>query len=203
MKTTLQSNFNGVAYHNYVACYGNTTRGRLDFGRMSNGTTLNRFGGGAFIEIINRNTGNWPNYYSWIVHTDDYLERSTLAEILDGTSNTLAFSETVQGHGGDLRGFSWWGGACHFETFLPPNSPQPDFVEQNCVSTIRLNPPCLVHTVTTNPIRPQTHAARSRHPTGVMAAMCDGSVRFYSNNVNLDTWRFLGSSRGGDVPGNF
>ena len=31
-------------------------------------------------------------------------------------------------------------------------------------------------------------AARSRHPGGVNAAMCDGSTRFVTNNINLTTW---------------
>jgi len=42
-----------IAFHNYVACYGNTTRGRLSpHGKMANGTSDNAFGGGAFIEVI-------------------------------------------------------------------------------------------------------------------------------------------------------
>jgi prepilin-type N-terminal cleavage/methylation domain-containing protein/prepilin-type processing-associated H-X9-DG protein len=193
--------FNGVTFHNYAACYGNTTRGRVSpVGFMSNGTTPNVFGGGAFLEVINANTGNWANYYSWIMHTNDFKPKTIMAEITDGTSNTLAVSETVQGQQNDLRGFAWWGGGCHFETLLTPNSAQPDFVEQNCVPANRNNPPCQVHSITVA-TRAETHAARSRHPGGVMAVMCDGSVRFFSNNIALDPWRFFGTSKGGDVTG--
>jgi hypothetical protein len=39
-------------------------------------------------------------------------------------------------------------------------------------------------------------AARSKHPGGVMAARCDGSVHFMSNNIALGTWRALSTSRG-------
>src|SRR5262245_29820589 len=134
----------GITFHNYVACYGNTTRGRLTpVGFMANGTTQNVFGGGAFIEYINENTGGWANYYSWISHTNDFLKHMRQAQITDGLSNTLAMAETVQGKGGDLHGFGWWGGGAHFETLLTPNSPLPDRVEQSCTPAVRLNPPCV------------------------------------------------------------
>jgi prepilin-type processing-associated H-X9-DG protein len=42
-------------------------------------------------------------------------------------------------------------------------------------------------------------AARSEHPGGVNVAMCDGSVRFVSENVNLEIWRALGTRAGGEV----
>jgi hypothetical protein len=32
-----------------------------------------------------------------------------------------------------------------------------------------------------------------------MASLCDGSVRFFSNNVALDPWRAWGTSQRGDV----
>jgi prepilin-type processing-associated H-X9-DG protein len=34
--------------------------------------------------------------------------------------------------------------------------------------------------------------ARSYHTGGVQAALCDGSVQFYSNNIDLRTWMVLG-----------
>jgi prepilin-type N-terminal cleavage/methylation domain-containing protein/prepilin-type processing-associated H-X9-DG protein len=188
----------GVTFHNYVACYGNTTRGRLSpVGKTSSGQP-NFFGGGAMIEVVNENTGNWPNYYSWITHDDRYLKSVRMAEITDGTSNTLAISETVQGKGGDLRGFGWWGGGAHFETLLTPNSPLPDRTEQSCTPSVKLNPPC-ANRQPPNPDLEETIAARSRHPTGVNATLCDGSVRFFTNNVALDTWRGLGTAGGGDT----
>jgi prepilin-type processing-associated H-X9-DG protein len=45
----------------------------------------------------------------------------------------------------------------------------------------------------------ESFAARSRHPNGVMAVMCDGSVRFFSNNVGLDAWRAYGTAAAGDI----
>jgi prepilin-type N-terminal cleavage/methylation domain-containing protein len=190
----------GVTFHNYVACYGNTTRGRLTPVGTTGSGQPNNFGGGAMIEVINENSGNWPNYYSWITHTDTYLKSSRLAEITDGTSNTLAISETVQGKGGDLRGFGWWGGGAHFETLMTPNSPLPDKTEQSCTPLVKLNPPCANRVVGT-PAQEESIAARSRHPSGVSATLCDGSVRFFSNNVNLDVWRAWGTAYAGDATG--
>jgi prepilin-type processing-associated H-X9-DG protein len=43
--------------------------------------------------------------------------------------------------------------------------------------------------------------ARSRHPSGVMVAMCDGSVKYITNSVALTTWRALSTSQGGEVVG--
>ena len=45
--------------------------------------------------------------------------------------------------------------------------------------------------------------SRSRHAGGVNVALCDGSVRFVSNNIDLFTWTALTSIAGGEVVGNY
>jgi prepilin-type N-terminal cleavage/methylation domain-containing protein/prepilin-type processing-associated H-X9-DG protein len=46
--------------------------------------------------------------------------------------------------------------------------------------------------------------ASSRHPSGVNVAMCDGNVRFISDDVNLAIWWALGSRDGGErVPDDY
>jgi prepilin-type N-terminal cleavage/methylation domain-containing protein/prepilin-type processing-associated H-X9-DG protein len=193
----------GLTFHNYVANLGNTTRGRISPYFLTSTGAPNVYGGAPFIEFIARNTGNWADYYSWIVHDNTYKEVVRPAEIMDGTSNTLLFSETVQGRDGDLRGFTWWGGGAHFETFLTPNTSQPDVLEAAgyCKLANPLNPPCAGRsTALTNQ---ESIAARSRHPGGVHASFCDGSVRFVINNIALDTWRWLGTAAGKDTPGAF
>ena len=42
-------------------------------------------------------------------------------------------------------------------------------------------------------------ASRSRHPSGVNSLLADGSVRFFKNSINLQTWVALGSMAGGEV----
>ena len=50
----------------------------------------------------------------------------------------------------------------------------------------------------------QAHAAaRSFHPSGVVAAFADGSARFVNNNITAATWRALGTKDLGDIPGDF
>ena len=46
-------------------------------------------------------------------------------------------------------------------------------------------------------------SARSMHQGGVNACMADGSVRFFADNIAVDTWRALGSRDQGDIPGQF
>jgi prepilin-type N-terminal cleavage/methylation domain-containing protein/prepilin-type processing-associated H-X9-DG protein len=176
------SSFNGVTFHNYTANHGNThlqqARAQPNpYGTTTNGQP-NLFAGAPFIMVD-----------AW--NTNPQVIR--LQDVLDGLSNTLMFSETVQGKQNDLRGFGWWNGGAHFETYLPPNASQPDAVESNCVPAHPLNPPCVVFTAGTNP---RQHAARSRHPGGVQASLCDGSVRFVANPIHLDTWRWISTTYG-------
>lgn len=203
--TANPSVISGITFHNYAVNYGNTTRGRLSpYGVTSSGAP-NIYGGAPFIEYIGPNTGNWPNYYSWIHTNIASLKFGVkLAELSDGTSNTLGFSEQVQATGGDLSGFAWWGGGAHFETLLAPNTSQPDVVEQSCAAppTDRNNPPCVVRAVASGNVvtsGAETRAARSRHVGGVQCTFMDGSVRFIPNSISLDVWRALGSASGGEV----
>lgn len=188
----------GVTFHNYVANYGNTVRGRVSPVGTTSANLPNIYGGAPFIEVIYQQTAD-STYYSYIMLAQDnpFKDKTRLAEITDGTSNTLAISETVQGKGGDLRGFGWWGGGAHFETLLAPNSSLPDRTEQSCTPNVKPNPPC-VNRVPGTANQEETIAARSRHPVGVSAVMCDGAVRFFSNNINLDVWRAVGTAAGND-----
>ena len=45
--------------------------------------------------------------------------------------------------------------------------------------------------------------SRSRHPGGVQAAMCDGSVQFYTDDIDINLWRNLSSIQGGEVGAEF
>jgi prepilin-type N-terminal cleavage/methylation domain-containing protein/prepilin-type processing-associated H-X9-DG protein len=119
--------------------------------------------------------------------------------LLDGTSNTLAFSEQINpfssganpDHRGDIYNDDY--NCPGFETFTPPNSTIPDSMNGYCVYPYLVNPPC------TTTSAPYYNAARSYHSGGVNATMCDGSVRFFKNTININTWRALSSSLGGEV----
>lgn len=185
--TAASNNYNGITFHNYVANHGNTTLGRkTPHGTTSTGAP-NIFGNAPF-----RFVG--PN---------DKPQNMKLADLADGTSNTLLFSETVQGVGGDLRGFAWWNGGAHFSTYLAPNSNAPDVLENiaycrgipGAAGYNPRNPPCAAPTTAF----PSSIAARSRHVGGVQAGMGDGSVQFISNSINLDTWRALSTAAGAET----
>jgi prepilin-type N-terminal cleavage/methylation domain-containing protein/prepilin-type processing-associated H-X9-DG protein len=184
-KTNTTAARGGITSHNYVANFGNTTMRRTaTFGKWSTGQP-NMFNGAPFVLV---------DSYATIPQSVRF------AEVVDGTSNTLAFSETVKGQNNDLRGFSWWSYAAHFETFLPPNSSQPDIMQT--ISYCKpggINPPCAAATTA----NPENMAARSRHPSGVVASFCDGSVKFISNNVAIDTWRAIGTIHGGESLGEY
>ena len=110
--TASKSSRSGITYHNYVANHGSTTLQR----QATFGTTLmgqpNKFKGAPFI-------------YVGSASSNPQVVRQ--ADIFDGLSNTLAFSETVQGHANDLRGFAWWNGGSHFETFCRRIRASPTF----------------------------------------------------------------------------
>ncbi|MGN1065665.1 MAG: DUF3567 family protein [Thermoguttaceae bacterium] len=42
-------------------------------------------------------------------------------------------------------------------------------------------------------------SARSRHSGGVNCVYADGSVHFISDTINVDVWRALGSTQGGET----
>ena len=117
-------------------------------------------------------------------------------DLVDGLSTTLLLGEVVVGQGADLRGFSWWGDAAGFETYLTPNSPSPDVLASADYCEDRPpNPPCVAST----PAFTDLYAARSRHPGGVNVALADGSVRFVKDSVQPVTWRAFSTTRGGEV----
>ena len=141
-------------------------------------------------------------------------------DILDGSSNTLMMSESTLGDGSPpptarpfdvskvyitlgsggtfsesicesagsfstSRGRSWADGDMNnglFNAYYGPNSENPDCVRHNS---------------------PGYKAARSRHTGGVNVLMADGSVRFVSDSINLDTWHALATRNGGEVVGQF
>jgi len=81
-------------------------------------------------------------------------------------------------------------------TNTSPNSSSPD-VHDWCTNWPN-GPPlqCLSGSLGPND---KYYAARSRHPGGVNATMCDGSVKFMKNTTNIFVWRGLSTSNGGEV----
>jgi prepilin-type N-terminal cleavage/methylation domain-containing protein/prepilin-type processing-associated H-X9-DG protein len=117
----------------------------------------------------------------------------TLPTISDGTSNTIMAAEVIQGQGGDLRGFTWWGDASGIVTYAGPNSSVPDLIYTAGYCKNRApNPPCAVG-------GGGRFLARSRHTQGVNLVMCDGSVHFVNNTISLAIWKALGTPQGSEA----
>lgn len=176
-------------YYNYVANYGNTGTGQS--------TVI--LPGHVRVEF-----GEAPFTFGRAVR---------LAEIIDGTSNTLLFSETIKAKtpAGTANG-GWLGsigdimisrGAHTFSALWPPNTGVPDVIEGPCptddgiVCDPNLYPD---HAVIGASIPTDIHrSARSFHTGGVLAAKADGSADFYSNDIDVDAWRALSTSAGADT----
>jgi prepilin-type processing-associated H-X9-DG protein len=159
-------------------------------------------------------------------------KRTKIADVEDGLSNTVAMSESTLGDGPEgasgpmpakadvvygylnggtplndancaaanrwnvdrRRGFMWATGeirCASYNHYYPPNPPQYD-----CVTNDYTPGPGIYTAV-------GFRAARSRHSGGVNVLLGDGSARFVTNTIALDTWRALSTRRGGEVIGDY
>jgi prepilin-type N-terminal cleavage/methylation domain-containing protein/prepilin-type processing-associated H-X9-DG protein len=178
--------YTGATMHNYVVNYGNTNHVGVDHLGPANPA--------------------WIKYLGSPFSGDDQLPHRHLEvqfrEITDGLSNTLLASETVQGVGldemqWDARGLTWWGWSAGFETRGVPNATDPDTTQgkKDCVF-MDPNPPCVGGSSLANLF---WNAARSRHPGGVNVAMCDSSVHFVSDGIELAVWRAASTTQGEEI----
>ncbi|AMV19442.1 DUF1559 domain-containing protein [Planctomyces sp. SH-PL14] len=171
--------WNNTPNYNYAVNLGNTTYNRT-----------NPFNGVAF--------GQSP----FDATTAAAVRSYKFSDMGDGVSNVLLLGEIRQGQNGtDLRGLIWYVPHVGFTAHNPPNTSVPDRLNAGfCVaanSAIQL--PC-AGTDTNNPTM---FSARSRHVGGVNVVLGDGSVRFVSDAVNLQTWRDLSTMFDGRALGEF
>jgi prepilin-type N-terminal cleavage/methylation domain-containing protein/prepilin-type processing-associated H-X9-DG protein len=83
----------------------------------------------------------------------------------------------------DLRGFSWANGEYRntlYNHHSTPNSPNVDCVASKLTGDISVLYSCY-----------GWKSARSRHRGGVNVLMADGAARFFSDEIDLDTWQAL------------
>jgi prepilin-type processing-associated H-X9-DG protein len=194
----------------------------LSLQNLRKGNYAGCFGGDSFIHATPVGNPN-PSMKGVFAVVSDVTKQSRtgagkgarVADILDGTSNTLMFSEVLAFH--DATGTDstapegtnrdWRGvmlcpgiGASSFTTKTTPNSTTPDRM-----------PACEPAIPTTSKLFCELNrndgftwaAARSMHAGGVNAAMADGSVRFFSDTVNAVVWQALGTRAGGETLGDF
>jgi prepilin-type N-terminal cleavage/methylation domain-containing protein/prepilin-type processing-associated H-X9-DG protein len=143
----------------------------------------------------------------------------SFGSITDGLSTTAAFSEHLRGDGDNLRASN------RTDTFKPGTQPHtPDEALADCLNVnwqdlskqgysdigipwlegyhsttlyYHVGPPnsrsCMY------PSNRIMTSANSNHPNGVNMGLCDGSVRFVNDSINLQIWRRLGSRDGNEA----
>ncbi len=162
------------------------------------------------IELGNLQT---TNRRIWAVF--DANRSTRIADISDGTSNTVCMAESLTGPTGYFRGAFWEDQPCGTQVFTQyaPNTTQPDlcypYVPYWCFNDPGENLPSGWGDGSTI----DTCAARSRHPTGVNALFADGSGRFISNSISSHSspsdpltpgvWQALSTIAGGETIGSF
>ena len=175
----LQPNETGTSWFrfraNYVVNWGNTNFGQVD--------TLDgvKFAGAPFGIQTGMN----------------------FSSIVDGTSHTLLMSEVIAPTGDTWTGYyadvnlAAGGG---FMAHYGPNSSECERLTRTCFAAGNNRIPCC--TLIGNSYleaADMVMTSRSKHPGGVMSLMCDGSAKFISNGIDLQTWRAYGSAAGNET----
>ncbi|MDR1922933.1 MAG: DUF1559 domain-containing protein [Planctomycetaceae bacterium] len=203
--------YGGVPYkhHNYVCCAGNAgwpncNQTGTTFSHWTNlpiwsNTTESADGSSVLAKggMFAPGTRGLPEY------------KPKMAEVRDGLSNTLMFSETIQGQwqndgsdaNNDCRGLIWWAYTTSFSGYIPPNSTSPDQVSNFGGAADRSSINDKFPTATLVEQQALYLGARSHHNGGVNSARGDASVKFTTNSVNRKFWQALSSSAGGDSTG--
>jgi prepilin-type N-terminal cleavage/methylation domain-containing protein/prepilin-type processing-associated H-X9-DG protein len=207
---------NDIAVRTYISNYLCPS----DFGRI-NGSD---FGPTNYVAVAGSGTGTANS-----INTGDgvMFSRSSIRfrDVTDGLSNTACFGEHTLGAGGNpsspaggpaqkpelevleltgatpttdaacvpgsgnwsgLRGAKWMNG--HYGDTLYNHYYSPNSLRHDCGNAS--------HNFGLT-------AARSRHEGGVHITFCDGSVRFVSENIDLNIWRAVATRAGGEVLGDF
>jgi prepilin-type N-terminal cleavage/methylation domain-containing protein len=156
-------------------------------------------------------------------------ERTRIAEVADGTSNTVAFSESHLGAGAEsasgttppakndeVYGYLVFGTPLSESACAAPAQWNVErrrgFMwasgEIRCAAYNHFLPPnspqwdCVANDVTPGPglyTALGFRAARSRHASGVSCLLADGSVRGVSSSIPLASWRALATRAGGEA----
>ena len=119
-------------------------------------------------------------------------------DIVDGLSNTAAVAEILVGTFPNLwRGIYSEEEGCSYMHNYTPNDRTPD-VCNYCSAAValiqRVQNPCVAATRQNLDLM----TARSLHPGGVNVGLCDGSVRFVTNNVQLFAWQAAATPAGNE-----
>jgi prepilin-type N-terminal cleavage/methylation domain-containing protein/prepilin-type processing-associated H-X9-DG protein len=183
-----------ITSQNYVVNFGNTDMEQMTMNGIP-------FLGAPFTDIGSPLTDIAGGNYQQRQADGTQMTTYAFSAIQDGLSNTMMLSEELVASsaypsgGLDLRGFTWIGPSSLYTALIGPNSTSPDVAwPGDCITTPYMqNPPC------TSAALIWYFGARSRHPGGVNTTMCDGSVRFVKNSINLSTWSAISTTQGNEI----
>ncbi|MDR0610494.1 MAG: DUF1559 domain-containing protein [Planctomycetaceae bacterium] len=191
-----------IRIHNYVACMGREGI-YYPYGTPRNPPNDDRNG------LIDGVVFGRESQYRAMFHISSisgsvaaYPLVTTFADITDGTSNTVALSETIQGGStNDTRGLIWLGTSCYFTTNQTPNTMVADIEANAAAESNHIRHPLtpMSTSSTDGDGYYMRISARSWHVGGVNAGLADGSIRFIPDQINLDIWRAAGSTNGGEI----
>jgi len=193
----------GTSKGNYAACFGSSTYLTDPDPQISGLWVHAPKEAGAFGVVMLR---GWKKVVQSELHPSikgvwkmGLGQGTKIRDIADGTSHTLMISE-VLGYNTmiDARG-GWVLGAMGSSTFTAaytPNSDIDDYIPM-CDQTIPIDNPLHCYQNQINPL--VWASARSRHPGVVNAALCDGSVRSFSDDIDIYVWQALSTIAGEEV----
>ena len=168
-------------------------------------------------ETINGILGNGVDAKG-VFFTNSFVK---LAELTDGTSNVLAFSESLRGPGSagsyevaagtskDPKRFLNNAGAASAsaascdapiaQSAIKMGAWFAGNFEDGNMGNTALPPNTKIMDCTFHSGAAPWKSARSNHPGGVNAAFVDGHIAFIKDSVNVMTWRALGTRGGGEA----
>ena len=115
-----------------------------------------------------------------------------LGEITDGTSSTIAIGEVRAGCNKRIHDLGWYNPAgMHFATTIPINF-------DSCTR----KPPAAVGCLSWE-IWDAAYGFKSTHAGGCHFLLCDGSIRFISEDIDYLTFQKLGDRHDGEVVGDY
>jgi len=158
--------------------------------------------------------------------------RTSFRDVVDGTSNTLAFAEVktwnpylrdganpgstgapipdrtaVSALGGNFKSNSghteWVDGRVHQTGFTGTFAPNTQVPHSVSGKVYDVDFNSSREGKTANQLTYATVTSRSYHPGGAQVVLTDGSARFVSQDIELATWQALTTRRGGEVVEDF
>jgi prepilin-type processing-associated H-X9-DG protein len=120
------------------------------------------------------------------------VSSSKLADVSDGTSNTLMIGEAVPRW--TTHTWWWYFNGSTATAAIPPNAPAP-----NCGGTWAATNSKVQNLDICWGNWPENYSFFSKHTGGVQFALADGSVRFISENIDLTVYRGAATMANGEV----